>query len=52
MPCQADLQRRAGAPTVEIEDAPVDAAAVGMMMARPARLELTTFWSATRCSIH
>ena len=21
-------------------------------LARPARLELTTFWSATRCSIH
>jgi hypothetical protein len=23
-----------------------------VVLARPARLELTTFWSATRCSIH
>jgi hypothetical protein len=25
---------------------------VKVVLARPARLELTTFWSATRCSIH
>ena len=25
---------------------------LGRELARPARLELTTFWSATRCSIH